>query len=98
MPEVKDWLIKANGDLSGARKMLKDDDDTLHLAAYLSQQVAEKALKAFLLFKQCGYPKIHDLARLLKVCISQDCAFAQFQSEAEALSAYATYARYPDGQ
>ena len=38
------WLAKATSDLKSAKKLIKDDDDTLDTAAYHTQQCAEKAL------------------------------------------------------
>lgn len=96
MPGVKDWLIKASGNLKAAKKLIKDDDETLDLAAYATQQSAEKALKAYLIFKQQPVTKTHDLERLLALCIAHDATFACLRESAEFLSPYATYTRYPD--
>jgi HEPN domain-containing protein len=96
MPGHNDWLAKAAGDLRAARKLVRDDDFTLDSAAYHTQQAAEKSLKAYLVFKGCGVPKIHELERLLKCCLVYDASFEEMRNDAEKLSSYATYTRYPD--
>ena len=96
MPGVKDWIVKAVSDLKSSRKLVKDDDDTLDTAAYHTQQSAEKAFKAYLIFKGVPILKTHDLEKLLMACMKHDSAFEQLRDNAEALSSYDTYARYPD--
>lgn len=96
MPGVKDWVTKALGNLKAARKLIKDDDDTLDSAAYFTQQSVEKALKAYLIFKQQSIPRTHDLEKLLMECIKHDSTFEKLRDDTEVLSPYATYTRYPD--
>ena len=96
MPGVNDWIVKASGNLKAARKLIKDDDDTLDFAAYSTQQSSEKALKAYLIFKQQSLPRTHDLEKLLMDCIKHDSTFDLLREATEALSPYATYTRYPD--
>ena len=75
---------------------MRDDDETLDSAAYFTQQSAEKALKAYLLFKQQAVPRTHDLERLLNDCKKYDGMFGRLQEEVELLAPFATYARYSD--
>lgn len=96
MPGVRDWIAKAAGDLKSSKKLIKDDDDTLDSAAYFTQQSAEKALKAYLIFHQQPIPRTHDLEKLLKDCIKHDASFDKLRECAEFLAPYATYTRYPD--
>lgn len=90
------WLAKATGDLKAAKKCMQGSPDTLDSAAYHTQQVAEKALKAFLVFHAAGLPKIHDLVRLVMLCQKIDFTFVQLEQYAADLTVYATYTRYPD--
>ena len=96
MPGVKDWLAKASNDLRGTKKLIRDDDDNLDMAAYATQQSAEKALKAYLIFKKQVILKTHDLEKLLEECLIHDSTFNQLRAGAELLAPYATYTRYPD--
>jgi hypothetical protein len=44
--ESRRWLRLAKDDLAGARVLVERDDVAPHLACYLAQQAAEKAIKA----------------------------------------------------
>ncbi|KKQ32270.1 MAG: HEPN domain protein [candidate division TM6 bacterium GW2011_GWF2_37_49] len=69
MSEHNDWLFKAKSDLKSAKKLSKDDDETLDTAAYHTQQCVEKTLKAFLVFNNRVPPRTHDLEKLLELCV-----------------------------
>jgi len=95
MPGLKDWLAKASGDLKAA-KILSCDTDLLDIAAYLTQQCAEKALKAYLVFCHQVIPKTHNLKFLVEQCSKRDSAFQQLLNDALTLDPYGSYSRYPD--
>ena len=82
--------------MKAARKLLKDDDDTLGNAAYNLHQCAEKALKGYLVFKQTRINKTHDLELLVKLCIEIEQDFIALKEEVKQLNPYATDSRYPD--
>ncbi len=90
------WLAKSLGDLKSAIKLSKDDNETLDTASYHTQQCAEKALKAYLVYKKQNIPKTHDLERLLLLCSQHDSSFKKLLSDALDLLPYAIYSRYPD--
>lgn len=90
------WLRKSVSDLNSAKKLLKDDDETLDTAIYHTQQCAEKALKAYLVYRKHNFPKTHDLERILEACNKLDASFYSLLDETLALTPYATYSRYPD--
>jgi len=96
MPEHNAWLVKAHSDLKSARKLFKDDDETLDTAAYHTQQCAEKTLKAFLVFGHQTPPKTHDLEKLLERCVALDQSLKLLADDIITLIPYATYSRYPD--
>ncbi len=96
MPGVKDWLTKASSDLLSAKKLFRDDDDTLDMAAYHTHQCVEKALKCFLVFLGLGIPKSHDLIFLLEICADKDGDFLCLRQEAKELNHYGRDSRYPD--
>jgi HEPN domain-containing protein len=96
MPEHKDWLLKALSDLKSAKKLSKDDDETLDTAAYHTQQCVEKALKAFLVFNHRTPPKTHDLEKLLEQCVVFDSSLKILIDDVITLIPYAVYSRYPD--
>jgi len=65
MEEVKKWFDKAKDDL----KKAKDNSGigNYDVASFLSQQGAEKALKALLLGRGHGLIKTHDLVLLARI-------------------------------
>ena len=89
------WLKKANSDLIVIRMCLTNEE-TLDAAAYHAQQVAEKALKAFVVFHLKDVKKTHDLEYLVDVCSRFDFSFIQLRDYAARLNGYVTYSRYPD--
>jgi HEPN domain-containing protein len=96
MPEHKDWLLKALSDLKSAKKLFRDDDETLDTAAYHTQQCVEKTLKSFLVFNHRTPPKTHDLEKLLEQCVVFDSSLKDLIDDVITLIPYATYSRYPD--
>ena len=68
-------------------------------ACFSAQQAAEKALKAFLLFKGKLLKKIHDTAVLLADCIEIDHGFKKLERSTKKIFPYYATTRYPfDGQ
>lgn len=89
------WVKKAKSDLIVIRMCLTNQD-TLDAAVYHAQQVAEKVLKAFVVFHIKDVKKTHDLEYLVDVCSRFDFSFIQLREYASRLNGYVTYSRYPD--
>jgi len=90
------WLFKAATDFRSAKKLMHGDDKILDTAIYHTQQAAEKALKAFLVFKKQSFLKTHDLEKLLAYCESFEKSFECLRGAAALLNPYGTFFRYPD--
>jgi HEPN domain-containing protein len=90
------WLSKSKNDLKSSNKLVKGEEPVLDTAIYHTQQCAEKALKAFLAFKEHELIKTHDLVFLVDVCGEYDPEFANLTDDAEKLNPYSTLFRYPD--
>ena len=88
------WLSKAKEDLLWAEASFKDD--FYASACFVTQQVAEKSLKAYLFSKRQELIKTHVLPRLLKNCLKFNKDFEELKTACEILSLYYTEARYPD--
>jgi len=94
---VFEWLRYAQNDLVVAKHCVEDlYPKQTEIASYHCQQCAEKALKAFLIFKNIEPPKIHDLKVLCKMCQDIDVSFAEITSPCAHLTPYGIAARYPD--
>jgi len=95
--EVQQWLLKADHDLRSAQRLMSTEngEPLLDTAVYHCQQVAEKALKAFLTAHSIIFPRIHLLIPLLELCKDIDASFSEFTEAAEILTPFATEFRYP---
>jgi HEPN domain-containing protein len=96
--EVREWLYRASLDEVSADQLISGTRPVPETAVFHCQQLAEKALKAFLVSVNVPFPKIHDLVDLLALCTRQDSEFAQLLDIARALTPYATIFRYPTDQ
>jgi HEPN domain-containing protein len=88
------WLLQARQDLDDANYNL--EGRRYHLACFLSQQAAEKALKAFLYLKGEEMVLGHSVARLLKTAIRYDPEMEMIKGTA-GLDKYYIPTRYPNG-
>jgi len=68
----------------------------LDTAIYHCQQAAGKSLKAYLVYRDIPFEKVHNLTVLLQYCIDLDPTFSELSNAAASLSPYATAFRYPD--
>ena len=92
--EYKIWLDKASDDLNWTKSNIKQK--VYYGACFTAQQSAEKALKAFLLFKKGRFEKVHDLVKLLNTCATNNKEFIRFKTKVAKLSFYYIQSRYPD--
>ncbi len=94
IPEVREWMRFAWDDLFTARGHLTGHQDAPWIVAYHAQQCAEKTLKAYLIFCGVQFPFTHSIAALREL-VSEHAAWSEELSEADALTEFATSARYP---
>ena len=94
--EVQAWFDRAEEDRRSARALLKNEPRVTGVVCFHSQQLAEKALKAYLTAHKCQVEKTHDLTRLVTLCFEIDPEFATLRFIADELSPYAVRTRYPD--
>ncbi|OHD54183.1 MAG: hypothetical protein A2096_07530 [Spirochaetes bacterium GWF1_41_5] len=90
----EEWLIKAEHDLQAA-VMLKSNSNLLDTSVYHTQQCAEKALKAFLVYHKREIEKTHHLKPLLDACSAIDHEFFILKKDVIFLSPFAAEFRYP---
>ena len=94
---IEEWLRYAKNDLIVAKHSFEDlHPKQTEIASYHCQQCAEKALKAFLLFKNNEPPKTHDLKVLCKMCQDIDASFADIIIQCAHLNPYGVTVRYPN--
>ncbi|MBI3242452.1 MAG: HEPN domain-containing protein [Chloroflexi bacterium] len=92
---VQNWLIKAQHDLATARKLSVGPDPYLDTAIYHCQQAAEKAVKAFLVFRDQRFEKVHDVRLLIEIAAMLESSLLPWLDTGERLTPYATAFRYP---
>ena len=92
LPELKDWLQRAQYDLLSARHLRTNERIPGGVAAFHYQQAAEKALKGLILAGGSDPERTHDLRALLtRVPRLSDLD----EDAAESLTSFAVLARYP---
>lgn len=92
--EYQVWLDKAHDDLKWTESNIREK--VYYGACFTAQQAAEKVLKAFLLYKQERFGKVHDLVKLIDECASYDKDFSLYRNKIAKLSFYYAQTRYPD--
>ena len=92
---VREWLARAQADLHGAEIALAGKPLIVEHVCFHSQQVVEKALKAFLVYHAVEFPWTHQIGTLLDLCMEQDDSFARLVTTAVPLTEYAVHFRYP---
>jgi len=92
---VRAWWEKGDADLRSARILLEADPPLTDVVCFHSQQAAEKYLKSFLVYHDVEPPYTHSLTTLLSLCVQHDDTMDALYGEAEALTPFAVYVRYP---
>jgi HEPN domain-containing protein len=94
---ILDWMRHAENDVISARILFEYSwPRQTEIAAWHSQQCAEKALKAFLISRDIEPPKIHDLLRLLVLCRNIENDFSMLKSLCKRLTPFGSEIRYPN--
>jgi HEPN domain-containing protein len=93
--EPLDWWHLALGDLHGAQVLAADPSVPPRLACGLSQQSAEKAIKAALVFERVDFPKSHDL-NALRELLPDDWALRAEFPDLTWLADWIIDSRYPE--
>lgn len=92
--ESRRWLEQAQEDLRWTEHLAQQG--AFHIASFLAQQVAGKALKAYLYFQGEELVLGHSVERLAAQCAGYDGAFGARRPAWAILDAYYVSARYPN--
>lgn len=93
--EAERWLAQAREDLQSAEILRAGG--RFYLVCFLSQQIAEKALKAFLYAQGRDVVFGHSVAKLCDTCSAYNARFQHVKKEIKNLDQYYIEARYPNG-
>jgi HEPN domain-containing protein len=94
---VKDWLTRAHQDLRATLILAVAANAPLDVAIYHCQQAGEKAVKAYLQWRDEPFAKTHNLRALVIQAATLDKGFEAFEKPAEILTPYVSAFRYPGG-
>ena len=89
------WLDQAEADRRGAQLLF--DGESYHLACFVAQQVAEKALKAFIYAQGEEFVIGHSVEALVRWAAEYDADLAALREAAAPLDGYYIPTRYPNG-
>lgn len=95
LEEGRRWLRQAQEDLHWARHLA--EQGAYHLACFLAQQVAEKALKAFLYAQGEEIVLGHSVERLCAAAAAIELEFQTYARSWSILDGYYIPTRYPNG-
>ena len=90
-------LEKAEEDHRTVDTLLAAKDSPEGIIVFHVQQMAEKLLKAFLIFRKTEYKPTHDLVFLLEKAEAVDASFSEFSGLADDLAPFAVLIRYEEG-
>jgi HEPN domain-containing protein len=91
------WVEFAERDFRAAATLMAAADPEAPIICFLAQQVAEKYLKAFLVWRDAEPQRSHDLNALRVQCAQLDCTLSALAPECAMLNSYAVSPRYPMG-
>lgn len=89
-----EWFNSALSDFNYAQVGLKENE-IYPQVAFLSQQIAEKYLKGFLVLNGINIQKIHELPKLLDECVKFNAELEKLRDSCELLTGFYTEVRYP---
>lgn len=90
----KEWFDSGKSDFRYAEVGLKEDG-VFPQIAFLSQQVAEKYLKGFLVLNGKKPERVHDLPKLLDKCVKLESNLESLRDVCELLVGFYVEVRYP---
>lgn len=93
--EAMRWLEQAEADRKGAQLLF--DGGSYHLACFVGQQIAEKALKAFIYGQGEDFVVGHSVEALCRWAAEFDPDFQKLREHIAPLDAYYIPTRYPNG-
>ncbi|OGE05125.1 hypothetical protein A3F45_00950 [Candidatus Curtissbacteria bacterium RIFCSPHIGHO2_12_FULL_41_17] len=88
-------FLAAENDLKSARVIL-NEGGYLGTTCFLAQQIVEKYLKGYLIYRGKDPGKVHALFVLLKRCAQVDKTFERFEDDCRDLDKYYIEPRYAD--
>lgn len=92
---AQEWFCIGIEDFKFAKSSFDDFDEFYSNICVQCHQAVEKYLKGYLVFRGIVFPYIHDLDKLLQICIKEQSGFKKFSDDVEKISGYYIVLRYP---
>ncbi len=89
------WIAKADEDIDAANLCLGTGDRMVNVAAFHTQQAAEKLLKALIAMAGIEPPRVHDLAELNDLVAGVAPDAGKLSESIETITSWAILTRYP---
>lgn len=93
--DARRWLKQAKHDYESAKNNL-EKVKFYSDACFMSEQAAQKTLKAYLLYRGERYVLVHSVQSLVSLCSNYDEDFRRFIDYGKKLDRYYIPTRYPD--
>jgi HEPN domain-containing protein len=93
---VKEWLIRAEHDLTAAELLLKYEETLNDVIAFHCQQAVEKYLKGYMVYLNLPFVKTHEIGELITKLEEKDSRIFELKEDADSLTDYAVEVRYPE--
>lgn len=88
------WFVKAQDDELSANSILTHRDGAPSVVCFLSQQIAEKSLKALVIFFDLELEKVHDLIKLSSLIKNNVSGLTEIEEDSKLLNRYYIETRY----
>lgn len=92
---IQEWLDYAHNDELNAKSILTHRDGHPNGTCFLSQQMAEKYLKALVVFFKKHVPRVHDLLELETILMLVQSEVEELHEDLTVLNRYYIATRYP---
>lgn len=89
------WITKADEDIAAVELCLRAANPLINIAAFHTQQAAEKLLKAAIAAAGIEPPRVHDLAELADLAANAEPAVRAQAEQVETITSWAVLTRYP---
>lgn len=94
IPEFENFFELGNSDLKLVEKNLNDEEIRQQLLLFHLQQAIEKFLKALLSRNNIKFPKVHDIEKLIEICIENNIQLPDYTDDFIDLTPFAVEFRY----
>jgi len=90
-----EWFKIGNDEFNFAKNAFEDLDEYYSQICVECHQAVEKYLKGYLVLRNKDFPYVHDLVKLVNLCVKEEKQFKKFIDDCCKISDYYILLRYP---